>query len=337
MTSSYVLSDRETRTVAWSQKVCLGLAVTQFLGWWCRLVPLEMALIGIFISIVGGGARWRGEWLGELAIRAIRFHTRSRFSSVEWSVDDSVLVITCRGQRTASIWRSEHRGRLDLRNEEQLEWGRVLRHVDAAAQRGVSENFSFHVRGYMSWVATQSIELPPPWVNDSAAVAAELPRWIYESWNDVQTNDAFYRTFDIRDYRSTRDSAVDALSDREGRWSLHAHFFSTPHRGALRQSRRDRHAADAAMSWKVVRGVTSPATLNALRITRQHHEERVARGAALIDFRLCVVVKATSRQALNDVSRSLHDVATRHGIVLHAPRGDQARALIGSWPGASTW
>lgn len=335
MTSNQILSLYEAQTLTRLQRVCFATFGLTILGWWAGWFSLA-ALLVVGVAGALGAVRWQGEWLAVLALRVVRHHFRSRFTAVASSLEGDRLVVTCRGHQSSTVWRSDHCGRLDLRDEEQSQWAHFLRQVDAAAQRGEAAGFSFHVRGNISWVATSGLTLSSPWVPDGAAFANEIPRWIFESWNDVQSPDFYYRTFDIRDFRQGGDSLIDSLSDRDGRWSVHAHFYPSSRRSALRRSRRDRHAAEAAMSWRGIRGATSPATLTALRVTRQHHEDRVARGATLINFRLCVVIRAHSRDELNEVSQLLRERALRHGITLHAPRGEQARALRASWPGASS-
>ena len=337
MTSDHVLAQSEIFSLTTVQKASIGVSAVTLLGWCLGLVTLPVVVVVGGLSIALGAIRWRGEWLGELLVRAVRFQSRSRFSSVACEVVGDDVLVTCRGQRTVTLWRSEHRGRLDLRDAEQSQWRRVLQRIEASVVRGETPHLSFHICGHDTWLATSRFELSAPWVKDSSQVLTELPRWVYESWNEMQTEHSYFRVFDIRNFTRCSESVIDVLTDPQKRWSLHGHFQAMSHREALRRTRRDRHAADAAMAWRGLRGVVSPATLAELRLARQHHEENVARGAALIDFRLCVVARAASPTELNEVSSALRDRATRAGVVLRIAAGEQAPALIASWPGPPTW
>ena len=337
MTSKHILSRAELSLLTNVQKVAIGVTGSILLSWWFGLVPLTTVVVVVSIVSTVAAFRWRGEWLGELFVRAVRFHTRSRFSSVEHEIVGDNVQVTCRGQRTFSLWRPHYRGRLDLRDEERAEWRRVLQRVEESTQRGETAHFSFHVHGHDSWLATSTITLSNSWIIDSSRFHSEMPRWMYESWTEVQTDSAFYRVFDVHGFGNSSDSVIDTLSDPRERWSTHAHFLASPQRDAIRRSRRDRHAADTAMTWRGLRGVVSPATLTDLRATRQHHEEHVARGAALLDFRMCVVVRASSMTELNEFSAALRDVAARAGVALRHAVGEQAQGLVASWPGPSPW
>ena len=333
MTISHILSRYEHRTLTRGQLVCGGTATALCLGWWVSIFPLPALVVG-GIALLLCAVRLHGDLALDLFVRAFRFHIRSRFTAVECAVEGDRFVITSRDRQISQLWRSDHRGRLDLRNEEKPQWTHFLRQIESTSEGDRVGPFSFHIRGSDTLVATKDIELASPWVHENECGVIHPPRWIFESWRDVQSPDYFYRTFEIRHFRQAAENLVDAMSDRNGRWSLHAHFFPLHRRVSLRRSRRDRHAADAAMSWRGSRGASSPATLTTLRLSRHHHEERVALGASLIDFRMSVVVRAVSRQELEDVCGELQLRAERYGISLHAPQGDQARAFIASWPGA---
>lgn len=334
MTNSGILSQYELRSLTYLQRVGFGVSITLFLGWWTGFLSLPVMVLGAVTAGLGV-VRWRGESVLELSVRAARFYVRSRFSAVESSIQGDYFVISCRGRHASRVWHSEHRGRLDLRDEEQSQWVTFLRQAEAASQRGSLTEFSYHVRGSHMWVATDGFDLVSPWVSDANAMNVDMPRWIFESWRDVQSPDCFYRTFEVRNFQISGENLVDAVNDRDGRWSFHAHFFPSSRVRALRRSRRDRHAADAAMSWQGLRGTSSPATLHTLRAIRHRHEEHVARGAALIDFRLSIVVRGASRQELEDACAALRRRVERHGISIHVTKGDQARALVASWPGVS--
>ena len=337
MTSEHILSRSDVPSLTTVQRVSgVVVGATLLFG----LFGMMSLVTVVFVSALALGLatlRWRGEWMGDLLVRAVRYYSRSRFSSVEHAIVDGSVQLTCRGRRTASLWRSGHHGRLDLRGDEQTEWRKVLQRVEESTKRGESTHFSFHVHGYDTWLATTSLTLPAPWENASAQFCVNAPRWIYESWNDVQSDVAYFRVFEVRDFRHGRDNVIDSLSDSRERWSLHAHFSAESHRDAIRRSRRDRHAADAAMAWRGLRGVVSPVTLADLRVTRQHHESAVAHGAALIDFQMSIVVRASSLSELNEFTSALRDVATRTGIMLRLATGEQGPALAASWPGLSSW
>ena len=337
MTSEHILSPSDVPSLTTVQKVAgVAVGVTLLFGLLGMVSFLTVILVSVS-ALALATLRWRGEWVGDLLVRAVRYFSRSRFSSVEHTIVDDSVQLTCRGRRIFSLWRSGHRGRLDLRGDEHAEWRKVLQRVEESTQRGESTHFSFHVHGYDTWLATTQLTLPAPWENVSAQFCINAPRWIYESWNDVQSDVAHYRVFEVREAGHGRDNVIDSLSDPHERWSLHAHFSAASHRDAIRRSRRDRHAADAAMAWRGLRGVVSPATLADLRATRQYHEANVAHGAALIDFQMSIVVRASSSLELAEFTSALRDVATRAGIILRLAAGEQGPALAASWPGLSSW
>lgn len=335
--SSRILALDEYTTLTVTQKTCLGFASLLVAGWWVGVIPFVISLLGFLMAGILGGGRWRGEWIGELAVRAIRFHSRSRFSAVttSWNGDD--MSISCRGVRTFSMWTSDHRGRLDLAETEREVWASALKQMDSAAYRDETSALSVHAKGHTLTVATEGFTLSSPWVRLTRDDVAELPAWIFESWVDVQSNRGFHRVFDVRDFRQCRQNPFDVFCDGEERWALHGHFVAEAHSRAVRRTRRDRHSVDAAMSWRRLAGRSATATLLDHRSVRQHHEERVADGAALVGFRLCIVVTADSLEDLKLVSSELLQVARRAGVVLRVRRGEQGRALAASWPGISPW
>lgn len=335
--SSRIVAVDEYSALTLTHKACLGFASLLVAGWWLGMMSLVICLAGLAVAGILGGLRWRGEWAGTLAARAIRYHSRSRFSAITTSWNDDEMSISCRGVRTFSVWTSDHRGRLDLAELEEGVWTSALAQMDSAANRDETSALSVHVAGHSLTVATVGFRLSSPWARRERQDVGELPAWIFESWANVQSNMGFHQVFDVRDFRQCRSNLFDVFCEGEQRWALHGHFVADPRSRAVRRSRRDRHSVDAAMSWRRLAGRSTTATLVDHRAVRQHHEERVADGSALVGFRLCVVVTADSVEGMKQATSELLQVARRAGVVLRLRRGEQGRALAASWPGMSPW
>lgn len=282
--------------------------------------------------------RWRGDFVASYAIRALRLIAYSRFHAITVQTNADTVTIECRGRRTVSTWISSHRGRPDLSDDESLWWGDVLRRMSIASLHGGPVALSCHFRGFaMPELATEGFEVGEPWVAGCASIGVPQSRWMYESWAWVRTPEGFLRAYQVDDFTHVRGNLIAALSDADARWSVHVHFAAHARQRAVHHTRRARHEASAASLWRTHIGKTVSATSISTEDAFRWHEQKVAEGAALIDFRCSVIVTSSTVEELGDVSRDLVDTCRQRGIRITAQHGQHARAIASSWVGSSPW
>lgn len=321
--NSQILSSSEVSVLTTHQKICGVIASGAFLASWLSVTPVLVGVFVVGLATVLGSVRLRGDWLSDLFVRGWRFSFRSRFRVVSTASGRQQLPL-----QSPSQWTPNHRGRLDLRDEEIVTWQRVIDKIENSVRSGDTEKLSITLKGNELRITSLGMELPAPWVQTETGDTLDIPQWIYESWTHVQSPLGFHRTYEVRDFRQCRKSIYDVFADNSARWSLHVFIETQSRKSSLNRTRRERHATDVAVSWRKSSGVTPSASLTSLRAIRRYHEERVALGAALVQIQLRTVVTAPSRAALTEACEALVARAEQHNVTLHFPRGCQGESMM---------
>ena len=337
MTNRYVVALRSRRQTRRAFVIgaagATGNLILVFCGVESFLTAMTLSAL-LFASLV----RWRGDFVVSYAIKAVRLLAYSRFHAIAVQTDANTVTIECRGRRSATTWISSHRGRPDLSDDESRWWGDVLHRMSVASLHGGAVSLSCHFRGFAKpELATVGFDVGEPWVAGCARIGVPQSRWMYESWTWVRTPEGFSRAFQVDDFTHARGNLIAAMSDADGRWSVHVHFVSHARQRAVHQTRRARHEASAASLWRTHVGKTVSTTAVSTEDAFRWHEQKVAEGAALIDFRCSVIVTSNTVEALDDVTRDLADTCRRGGIRLSPQHGQHARVIASSWVGSSPW
>ena len=337
MTSRPIVALRAGRQQRLTLLVGGGVTLGNFLF---VLSGTESLLVAATVSGVTllGLVRWRGDVVVSHALRALHLFTHSRFHAVQVRSHEDGVTINCRGERTVRTWCSSHRGRPDLSDRESEWWSDVLRRMSVGSIQGAGVSLSCHFRGFGTpQLATQGFELGEPWEIARLDVGVPEFGWMYETWKWVRTPEGFSRAYAVDDLAHLRGNLIAGLSDADERWSVHVHFVAHARQHALRRTRRSRHEATAASLWKVRRGRSVSPLLVTNEDVLRWHEEQVADGAALIDFRCYVIISTATLDQLATASQDLTGIARRRGVQITVQHGQHARAVAASWVGVSPW
>jgi hypothetical protein len=238
-------------------------------------------------------------------------------------VREDALDLSVHGAHRVWCYNFAHHGRLDLARRDVVLADRLARMVESLAAAGQPAHVAMHVetldaeQGSVRTVLSATVpSLPPPeWRRDPLSGIAGTLRpgrsVIVERREYVRTSRHVLRTLRVASFSPGREaSALEALSENV-QWltvSLHASIIPAA---------RGRH------EWE-------------LEAYRQR-ENSVAAGAALCQWALYAVVRATSIEQLRRRVARTMEVAQSAGLRLEAGAGEQGNWFVWQLPGGPGW
>jgi hypothetical protein len=308
--------------------------------WWEGLA----ALVAVILTVPGAVGR---SW-GELAVMETRYRLRRRLWWISVVVDSETLTLNVRGDCRVWTYDFFHRGRLDLASRDVGLATRLVHMVDTLAAAGDDAHVSLHVDagddGSVRTVLSTTVAsiAPPEWRRDPRV---GVPRTLVLGRNPlierrhyVRTSDHVVRTLRVIRFAPGRETAaLAALSERVSWLTLSVHASVVPAPRARRLTARavhrvgsDAHATQAAgFRWSARREWE-------LDVLRQR-EQVVAAGAALCQWALYVVVRASSLPQLRRRVAEVTVVARTAGVRLDPGSARQREWYAFQLPGGPGW
>lgn len=302
------------------------------------------ALVAVTVTAPGSVGRSWGEW----AVVEARYRLRRRLWWITVAVDPEALVLTVHGEQRVWTYDFAHRGRLDLASRDVGLATRLAHMVETLAAAGDDAHVSLHVDaredGSVRTVLSTTVASVAPyeWRRDSRA---GVPRTLslgrnplIERRHYVRTTDHVVRTLRVIRFAPGRETAVlEALSERVSWLTLSVHASVVPAMRARRLTARavhrvgsDAHATQAAgFRWSARREWE-------LDVLRQR-EQVVAAGAALCQWALYVVVRASSLPQLRRRVADVIVVARAAGVRLDPGSARQREWYAFQLPGGPGW
>ncbi len=330
-----------------------------------RLLLAAASLGALVDAAARAGTRW-WEWLGalllaglaapgpddrswgELVVTELRFLLRRRLSWVTVAIESDALVLASRGAHRVWTFDFSHRGRLDLAGHDLGLARRLSQMVEAMATTGVDAHVALHVeaRGDATVATvlstTSPVAAPPEWRRDPDA---GIPRTLRTGHNVLlerrgylRTHDHVLRTLRVNSFASGREaSALATLSEGVSWLTLSVHASVVPATRARRMTSRAVHRVDSDAHQSRGAGFRWSARREwELAVLRQR-EQSVAAGAALCQWALYIVVRASSLGQLRGRVSDVVALSRAAGLRL-----DQGAARQREWfefqlPGGPGW
>lgn len=339
---------------------------------WFGLAPLRIVLAGLGLASVADavlrpGGRW-WEWLvaalavgGGLPAPAsrswaqvvgveIRYRTRRRLRWITVKVRENALDVSVHGARRVWCYNFSHHGRLDLAKRDVVLADRLARMVESLAAAGQPAHVAMHVetldadQGSVRTVLSVTVpSLPPPeWRRDPLAGIAGTLRpgrsVIVERREYVRTSRHVLRTLRVASFSPGREaSALEALSENV-QWltvSLHASIIPAVRARRLTARAVHRLGSDAQLTRGA--GFRWSARHEWELEAYRQRENSVAAGAALCQWALYAVVRASSIEQLRRRVARTTEVAQSAGLRLEAGAGEQGDWFVWQLPGGPGW
>jgi len=310
--------------------------------WWEWLAAV---LAGV-LTAPGPGAQ---SWWDFISVE-VKYRLRRRLTWISVEVDGDALEFNVRGTRRVWCYDFSHRGRLDLAGRDEVLASRLARMAEALAAAGEHVHVALHVesRDDADALARTVLSLtvpampPPEWRRDPrVGVPLTLSTGrtaIVERRHYVRTPQHVTRTLRVAGFAAGREgAALEVLSERVSWLTLSLHASVVPAARARRVTSRAVHrvssdaqlARGAGFRWSARREFE----LDALR----QREQTVAAGAALCQWALYVVVRATSPAQLRQRVASTIEVAHTAGLRLDCGVATQREWFVYQLPGGQGW
>jgi hypothetical protein len=326
--------------------------VAAFFYWFIRDRSNMPLLVFAVATCVFALVRYDGlsapQWLRVV----LSYQSRSRWTAlrVEARADDTT-ELEARGNAVFRVFELVHRGRLDLTEADTSLANDVASLLNVVGRRTSGGHVSLHSWGNGSDIATALCVEP-----DVGVAASWRPRpealcemlglgvapnatWLLERWRYVRLNDDVLAVYRVEDFSTaTTTSALLRDVQRFGvfRWvSLHAAVL--PSRTAHRLVGRALHQvrSDSALSGLVGYRRTARSDLRHERLRQR--ELATAKGTALVQLAVYIVIRASSLQELRSCSSQLQRDAERAGLQLRLGAGRQAMWFCAQLPGDAQW
>lgn len=310
---------------------------------WCEPV---LAIVGALAALPVPSATSAGSW----GLIQLRFLARRRGRWISLEPGEDTLRVDVRGAQRVWCYEFIHRGRLDLSGRD-IELATRLSHLaQALAQNAQNAHLCVHVDtseardsgARVSLSVNRASHVPSEWrprsdaAVPSSATTGRMP--FLERRGYVRTSRGVVQTLRVKSFTPGRASDVLVALGATGtsrEISLHANILSLAK--ARRVSARAVHRVGADAQFSRGAGFRWSASdqkgLDALRV----REEAVAQGAALCQWALYVVVRATNVSELRRRVSETLEVARARGVVLDRGIGVQGDWYIFQLPGGQGW
>jgi hypothetical protein len=320
--------------------VSLAALVTHGERWWEWCVALALALLA-----APGTA---GRSCYELVAIEIRFWLRRRVTWSVVTVTPKGLVLTSRHECRAEVYELSHRGRLDLSGHDTGLAARLTQLVEAIAEGGVGAHVALHVESREG--------APPTTTLSTTSPIAAAPEWrragdggvprtlrvgrnaLLERRDHLRTRDGVLRTLRVGRFAPGRETSGLAVLGEHADWlTLSVHVAVVPTARARRLTARAVHRVgsdaqvtrSAGFRWSARREWE----LDALR----QREQAVAAGAALCQWALYLVVRASSLEELRARVDDVMAVSRATGLRLDVGSARQREYFEFQLPGGPGW
>ena len=330
-----------------------------------RLVLILGALGVSLVALVTHGARGWEWWVAlalalltapgtagrscyEMAVVEARFWLRRRVTWTVVTVTPQGLVLTSRHECRAEVYELSHRGRLDLSGHDAGLAARLAQLVEAIAEAGVGAHLALHVESRegappaTTLSTTSPIVAAPEWrrVPDGG-----VPRTLrvgrnalLERRDHLRTRDGVLRTLRVSRFAPGREtSGLAALGERAAWLTLSVHAAVVPTARARRLAARAVHRVGSDAQITRAAGFRWSARreweLEALR----QREQAVAAGAALCQWALYLVVRASSLEELRARVDDVVALSRAAGLRLDVGSARQREYFEFQLPGGPGW
>lgn len=304
-------------------------------------------LVVIVMGSAAIPARSSPSW-GYLALREVRFRTRGRVRWIDVQVFDDAISWNA-GNARAWCYDFVHRGRLDLAGHDGELASRLARMVESLAASGQHQHLSVHVDSPIdgapprtALAVTAPMTPPSEWHRSARAAlpctlrpgrSAIIVRRSY-----VRTSSHVLRTLRVESFSPGREStSIESLSDRLEWLSLSIHAAVIPVARARRLAGRavHRRGSDAAVTRGA--GFRWSARDEGELETLRRRESAVAAGAALCQWAVYVVVRASTLDELRQRVLQASDLARAAGLRLDPGTASQGEWFMFQLPGGPGW
>ena len=330
-----------------------------------RLLLLATALATSLDAVMRPRTRW-WEWLGallltglsvpgptgrswgELAVAEIRYWVRRRLSWMSVAIESDVLVITSHDEHRVWTYDFAHRGRLDLAGHDVALALRLARMAESMATAGGDAHLALHVEAcddesVVTVLSTTSpVAAPAEWRRDRDARIPHTLRIgrnaMIERRDYLRTRDHVMRTLRVSDFAPGREaSALETLSERVSWLTLSVHATVLPAVRARRVASRAVHQVGSDAHMARAAGFRWSARREWELETLRQREHAVAAGAALCQWALYVVVRASSLELLRRRVSEVTSVARAAGLRLDLGVSRQREWFEFQLPGGPGW
>jgi hypothetical protein len=289
--------------------------------------------------------------VGELAVVALGYVSRSRWTQVSFVPARTALALRARGQAAVQGFSLLHRGRLDLSGHDVMRAHDLAAFADAQATSDRSVHVGLHVRSGREGADTllslgEGTSAPDGWRESSELLldiiglsGAKSSMWLLERWSYLRTAGGLVRVLRVRDFTAVPDgrALLERLQQSSDDVTVALHFDVVSGQRAHRMVERAVHrtGSDGAASRSVGFRRTARAERSLERLAQR--EVLVASGRALLRCAVYVSVGATSerllRQSVEEVQRRAHDA----GLRCERGLGRQALWYCLQLPGGPGW
>ena len=330
-------------------QTCASLSALALFTLWLQVGHGGLTLL-LLSTLVGAAAVGPPERSGvDHVVRTIRFALRSRWTHVEARRCEDTWDVTARGHCEVALYGLRHRGRLDLTGEDIALEEEIAELLERAALTETAQQLSWHLQvgeqhSAVTLALPRGLAPSPRWrrledPSEREDAALGVPSgWLFERWHYLRSDTDVAVVFMV--VSSPQEMGASVLRElfpygvaREASIVLRVESAQRASALAGRQSHRWR----TNLALASLGGFRERATYEEASRTLHDREGAVARGRALLEVGIVLVLRATTHALLEEKVRRLRSDARRFGVRLERGNGRQALWYAAALPGSPGW
>ena len=286
-----------------------------------------------------------GDTMATLFATGTRFGTRSRWSTLRYSLDGDIVTLRHRSAVSTTPVVLDHVGRLDLSGRDHDVVATMKECAQTLAATSSGGHVALIIEVAESETTTYLCAKDPPstagWRLGSAApmrARSSEVRVVRERWRHLATVEGYAMTVRLRGFTPWTDRSPLAPMQLAGvPLTLALHCQVVPHLRAIRMTGRavHRYSSDATAVSALGFRRSARSDMDLARVRAR--EERVASGHALMQVAVYVVIEAATVSQLRSHWDVVRGVCRENGLDVATGVGRQAQWFRWAQPGGLEW